>query len=130
MSEAGEMRFKPVGDMRQAEDYYNFCIEWQEACGRLLMASDRTREKGEAKLADAEARRAWVRKREVEESARAKKRAGGKRTDASATCEDDRDLAVEPFVPGNGGCLPRQRTVAKDKSNAWIWNGELFTKRV
>lgn len=37
-------------------DFYAFAVEWQRVTGRLLMTQARTREDGEWKLQDAEAR--------------------------------------------------------------------------
>lgn len=129
MSE-GEMRFSPNGLFKRADDLFQFCIEWQVATARLLMTNERTYEAGVAKMEDAKVRKAWVEKREMEENARAKRRTGGKRADTDTAGEDDRDLAVEPVIFGNRRCVSRSGTDGKDKSNAWIWNGELFGKRL
>ena len=127
MSE-GEMRFSPNGIFKRADEFYKFAIEWQVLTGKLLMTSERTYDDGAWKLEDAKARTAWLSKREME-GARAKERKGGKRADASAVGEDDRDLAIEPVIFGNRRCVSRNGPDGKDKSNAWIWNGEIFTKR-
>lgn len=126
---AGEMQYKPNGVFKRADDYFNFAIEWQAATGRLLAAEERTHEDGIAKIEDAKARREWVTKREIEENARAKKRKGGKRADTDSASESDRDIPSEPVIFGNRRCVSRREDAVKDKSNAWIWNGNIFTKR-
>lgn len=129
MSE-GEMRFSPNGIFKRADEFYKFAIEWQLLTGQLLLLSERTYEDGEWKIEDAKARKAWLEKKEMEESARTKKRTGGKRVDPVSDGEGDWDFAVEPIVFGNRRCVSRQGSDGKDKSNAWIWNGELFGKRI
>ena len=126
---AGEMVHNRVGSFKVASDYYNFAIEWQMVTGQILSAFEETHEAGQAKIEDAKARAEWLRKRKVEDSARAKSRKGGKRVDTDSACESDRDIPSEPVLFGNRRCISRRDDAGKDKSNAWIWNGEIFTKR-